>query len=144
MCYEFEIVETIGKDNLKKLQQHCWPGQLYIPQTMRPDHRIAGILGFEAAKTLSAEFPGCLLNVSRSLLIRERNEQIEAACKAGIPRAWIARRYGLTARSIRKITQSITVQRARPLFGVRARNLRKVLQGPHDDRHRQQQAQSHG
>ena len=144
MCYEYEVVDTIGKEGLKQLQRHCKNSRLYIPQTMHADHTIAQVLGLEAAKKLSAEFAGCILNISRSLLVRERNEQIEAACKAGIPRAWVARRYGLTARSIRKITQGITVQRARPLFGVRARNLRKVLQGPHDDRHRQQQAQSHG
>lgn len=144
MCYEYEIAEAIGADGLKQLQRHFKSDRLYIPRTMHAEHKIARTVGLEAAKKLSAEFPCCLLNISRSLLVRERNENITMDRQAGAPPELIATKYGLTARSIRYITQGLNIKRARPRYGLRARNLRKVLQGLHDERNRQQQAQSHG
>jgi hypothetical protein len=128
MCYEFEVYDVIGPEKLKKLQKECKTTRLYIPQTMHAEHSIARIIGLEAAILLSAEFPRCLFTISQSQVVRERNSMIIKEREAGSPPQFVATRFGLTARSVRKITQGLKIQRSRPRFGLRGRNLRKVLQ----------------
>lgn len=138
---EHEVYDVIGPKKLLQLQLNCKTTQLYIPQNMHPDHAIAKIIGIEAAKKLSAEFPRCLLTITKSQVVRERNKQIIQQRKAGAPQYRVALNFGLTARSIRKITQGEKIQRARPLYGLRGRRLRAILQKAHNEQRQQQQRQ---
>ena len=145
MPYEFELLSVITHEQLRALQQRYQGSRMYIPRDLTPDHPIARLIGYEGAKKLSAEF-GCLLfPVTRSLLIRERNDAIRRERVLGAPRGKVAAAYGLSARTIRRICQGHGLTRKTDHYGLRRRHLRAVLQGleqnerhtdgstPHDD-----------
>ena len=129
MPYEYELLSVINRTQLRALQQRYQGSKLYVPMVMHPAHPIARLIGLEAAKKLSAEF-GCLLfPITRSLLIRERNEGIRDASTLGAPKGKVAAAYGLSARSIRRICQGYGLTRKTNHYGLRRRRSRATLQG---------------
>ena len=144
MSNEFNLLETVGRECLIAIQRHYQGRRLYVPKVMLKCHPLSRLIGVEAAKKLSDLYPSCLFTISRSLLVRERNSSIIAERKMGISAADVAHRYGLTARSVRKICQGERLKIGRgQLFGLRARMQRAVLQARIENGFRCE-SQSHG
>jgi hypothetical protein len=137
MCSEYELIECIGRDAVKALQSRYHGTSLYVPKQMPSDHPIACLIGLKAAKSLSDKFPAGLFTITRSLLIRERNNRILRDRRRGIAPQAVATRYGLTARTIRKVCQGERLRDWPHAFGLRARLLHAARQarGYDDGRH---------
>ena len=129
MPYEYELLNVISFEQLRSLQHRYQGSRMYVPQVIGPDHPIARLIGYEGAKKLSAEFGGLLFPVTKSLLIRERNDAIRRERILGAPRSKVAAAYGLSARTIRRICQGHGLTRKTNHYGLRRRHLRAVLQG---------------
>lgn len=129
MANEYELLDAVGRDCLILIQYHYQGRRLYIPKLMHREHPLARLIGLEAAKKLSDLYPSSLFTISRSLLLRERNSSIIRERRHGIPATDIARRHGLTARSVRNICQGELRNARRPhFFGMRARLQRAARQ----------------
>ena len=144
MAYEYELLDVITRDQLCALQTRYRGTRLYVPLRLPADHPIARLIGYPAAKKLSAEFAGCLFPISGSLLVRRRNAQIRAERALGAPPAAVARRYGLTTRAVRRICQGLA--RDTTYFGLRRRQGRALQQGLewHDRKSAQRPDSTHG
>ena len=129
MPYEYELLNVITREQLRALQGRYQGSRLYIPQHMYPEHPIARLIGYEGAKKLSAEFGRLLFPITKSLLIRERNDAIRRERVLGVPRGQVAETYELSARTIRRITQGHGLTRRTNHYGLRRRHLRAALQG---------------
>jgi hypothetical protein len=129
MAYEYEMLDVITRDQLRRLQTRYAGGRMYIPRCPTKAHPIARLIGLSAAKKLSAEFSGHPILITRSLLVRQRNSAIRDERGWGLPPAVVARRYGLTARTVRKICQGYDLNKNKQPFGLRRRRLQAELQG---------------
>ncbi len=104
-----EVVEVIGRRQTIHLITH-WPPckyrsravSIYVPKKLPSNHRLVKILGWEAAKRMSNEFPGMILNLPRyaSLLRSYRNQFIAAMAADGIPVELIAKQVGLSVKQV--------------------------------------------
>lgn len=104
-----EIGELIGEAATAKLVAQyggCTP--VYIPGKLKPEHSLCKLLGQEAAQCLADEFGGLSVAIPRAvaLQIEQRNRLILADCAEGMTQSMVARKYQLTTRTIRKITNS--------------------------------------
>ncbi len=61
--------------------------------------------------------------------MRQRNAAIRGERGWGLPPRVVAKRYGLTARTVRKICQGYELNNAKQPFGLRRRRLQAELQG---------------
>jgi hypothetical protein len=129
MSYEFEMLDVITREQLRTLQTRYAGSRMYIPRHPTEDHPIAHLIGLQAAKKLSAEFAGHPILITRSLLVRQRNSAIRDERGWGLPPRVVAKRYGLTARSVRKICEGYELSNAKQPFGLRRRRLQAALQG---------------
>ena len=96
-----------------------WRGQsLYVPtpDRLRPDHPIAQAVGMEAARRLSAECGGNRLTVPLCIgaLRAERDREIWRRYMDGVPTSRLARDYGMTWRSIQKVTHRVRMRGGAP------------------------------
>ena len=133
MCYDVDLIAFIGREKLLALQQRFGGSRIYIPAKAEPDGELAELVGEQAAKTLSAVYGPTLLHIGTSLAKQERNRRIVTARQLGAPIRDVAQRYGLTARSVRKITQGLGIGRGGPVYGLRRRQLQRVLTVPRSD-----------
>ena len=129
MAYEYELLDVITREQLYALQQSYAGSRMYVPRYITEHHRIARLIGLEAAKKVSAEFSGHLILITRSLLVRQRNESIRGDRGWGLPPKIVAQRYGLSARSVRAICQGCELNKNKHPFGLRRRRLQAELQG---------------
>jgi hypothetical protein len=129
MAYEFELLDVITRDQLRTLQTRYAGSRMYIPRYPTEAHPIARLIGLQAAKKLSAQFAGHPILITRSLLVRQRNAAIRGERGWGLPPRVVAKRYGLTARTVRKICQGYELNNAKQPFGLRRRRLQAELQG---------------
>ena len=126
MAVEYEIASVITRDDHKKLQEAFGCSRVYIPAKAAPTDAIARVVGMEAAQSISDHYGGEIVHITRRLLVRERNSEIEFLRICGISTDDVASYYGLSARNVRVICQGIKA--AGPVFGIRARRLRAIIQ----------------
>lgn len=103
-----EIEQTIGAEAAAKLVAEYGGTRLYVPYTLKQNHRLYQLLGQEIARQLSSEFGGMTVDISRAVMLKigQRNKLILADRAAGMSQSRIARKYRLTERTIRTITNS--------------------------------------
>jgi hypothetical protein len=128
--YEFELLDVLTHEQLKQLQRHyLHQTRFYVPVDLPADHPLVKLLGIDVAKKLSDALGGSLFAVTRSLLIRARNESIKAERAMGLPAEIVGRRHGVAARTVRRICQGEQLVNTNPPFGLRRRRLQGELQG---------------
>ena len=140
MASTFEIIEAIGRDNVVALQKALGPAAVYIPTSAAPDHGITQIIGLDAMEALCRELGGTTVWIGSGYANQERNQEIIRLRTAGIPIHYIGRRFGLTARCVRKITQgerrrAISVRQSRHAK-ILAQRYRMELDGRTDQTNR--------
>ena len=132
--YEFELLDVLTLEQLKQLQRHYfYQTRFYVPVDLPPDHPLVDLLGWAVAKKLSDALGGSLFAVTRSLLIRARNESIKAERALGLPAVAVARRHGVADRTVRRVCQGEQLINKNPPFGLRRRSLQAELQGQRND-----------
>ena len=130
MGYEYELLDVLSRDQLRALQRHYFnQPRFYIPVDLPADHALVRVLGLTPAKKLSDALGGSLFAVTRSLLIRQRNEAIKAERAMGVPPGVVASRYGVAERTVRRVCQGETLVANYLPFGLRRRQLQADLQG---------------
>lgn len=123
MATQHEIVDLIGPENYKRLALRRAGTRLYIPARLRPDSELVQDIGWEAAKVLSDFLGNEVVHISRAVVLRERNRQITAMRLSGMPAERIGKIFGLRARTIRVISQSVEPEDYK-FFGSSARRMR--------------------
>lgn len=103
-----EIGQKIGGEATAKLVAQYGGTRLYIPYKLKLDHPLRQLLGQEISQQLCSEFGGMTVEVSRAVMLQigQRNKLILADRAAGMSKSQLARKYQLTERTIRKITNS--------------------------------------
>ncbi len=101
-----EIRQFIGDVATAKLVAQYGGTRLYIPITLKREHPLCQLLGEETAQQLAGEFCGMSVEVPRDVMLQlvQRNKLILADSEAGMSQSQLALKYGLTQRTIRKIT----------------------------------------
>lgn len=104
-----EIAGVIGREGALKLVHACGGTRVFVPRTMRVQHKLATLLGFEQARRLSLHFGGETLTVVRAanLLRRTRNREIVRRYDSGDGVRQLARDNALTERQIYAILSSV-------------------------------------
>lgn len=126
MSSQFEIIAIIGSELFNRLAYRKGGERIYIHANQTHDSELSRIIGFDAAKSLSAHMGNSLVHISRSVKIKDRNRQITAMRLAGIPAEECGRIFGLKARTVRGIAQGVDDER--PCWGSSARRMRWWLQ----------------
>ncbi|MDH4234803.1 MAG: hypothetical protein OEV15_06685 [Gallionella sp.] len=103
-----EVGQKIGDEATAKLVAQYGGTRLYIPYKLKLGHPLCQLLGQEVSQQLSDEFGGMTVEISRAVMMQigQRNELILADRAAGMSQRQLARKYHLTERTIRKITNS--------------------------------------
>jgi DNA-binding NarL/FixJ family response regulator len=105
MSSQYEIINLIGQELYARLAYRKGGTRIYIPVHPAPDGEITEIIGFGAAKVLSAHLGNSLVHISRGVLLRARNEQISDMRARGLSAEQIGRIFKLKARTVRLVTQ---------------------------------------
>lgn len=102
-----ELIALVGYVAAEELISAWGPGRIYIPETPGQDHPITLRIGPYRAKDLAARCGGGPLELPAptALLKQRRNDLIRAAYHEGAPKRALARRYGLSPRTIRQIVK---------------------------------------
>lgn len=101
-----EVAQLVGDEATALLiAQYGGCAPLYIPGKPRHDHPLCQLLGEKIAQQLAREFGGLTVEIPRAVAIQieQRNRLIVADRAAGITQSELAKKYQLTARTIRKI-----------------------------------------
>ncbi len=123
MATQYEIVDLIGPEKYRRLALRKSGERLYIPARLKPDCELVQLVGWGAAKVLSEFLGNEVVHISRAVVLRERNRQITAMRLSGIPAERIGKIFGLRARTIRVISQSVEPEDYK-FFGSSARRMR--------------------
>lgn len=101
-----EVGQKIGDEATAKLVAQYGGTRLYIPYKLKLEHPLSQLLGQEVSQQLSSEFGGMTVEISRAVMLQigQRNELILADRAAGMSQRQLARKFNLTERTIRKIT----------------------------------------
>lgn len=102
--YVRQLADLIGRENAMKLV-HEFGRWLYVPRVIKPDHRIAKVVGIENAHKMSEEF-SCIiieLGICKSLQQRLRNERIREMHSEGMRIKTISIAMNLSQRQIANI-----------------------------------------
>ena len=133
--YEYELLSVLTLQQLKQLQRHyLHQTRFYVPVDLPADHPLVDLLGWDVAKKLSDALGGSLFAVTRSLLIRARNESIKAERAMGLPAIAVARRHGVADRTVRRVCEGEPLINKNPPFGLRRRRLQGELQSQRNDK----------
>jgi hypothetical protein len=99
------VVELIGRFNAFKLAQAFGGTRLSIPEKIKPGHRLAELLGIEAAEVLAREYAKMMVEIPRwQVLIRAIQAlKLLRAHEAGESYERLALNHRLTSRSVRKL-----------------------------------------
>ena len=116
-----QIAEVIGREAaltlIENLPRHTQPhhpagrATLYVPKSIRADHRLVTILGEELAAKLVAAFGGEILYPALFSVGRvRRNDRIREQLAAGRPDADIAADAGITVRQLRNLKREVSTE----------------------------------
>ncbi|MEO5332140.1 MAG: hypothetical protein H7839_08965 [Magnetococcus sp. YQC-5] len=97
-----EIADVIGREGALKLVKELGGTRVFVGRRMKPNHKLAILLGHGPALKLSQMFGGETLTVVRgaTLLRRARNREIIKRYDSGEGVRSLARRFTLTERQI--------------------------------------------
>lgn len=103
-----EIKEKMGCETTAKLVGQYGGTTIYIPKKIKIEHPLYQLLGKEISQQLSSEFGGLHVEINRDVALERarRNKMILEDRAAGMSQSAVARKYRLTTRHIRYITNS--------------------------------------
>lgn len=102
-----EVEQLIGEEATEKLIAEYGGVCLYIPGNLNDEnHPLCLLLGKQAAQHLADEFGGMQVYLPRNIArkIAQRNTQIMLDKESGMSQRDLARKYRMTTRNIRNIT----------------------------------------
>lgn len=102
----WELVNAVGKDAAKALQEALGGQSVYIPTKPRAGHPVAHIVGFENMRQICRCWGGSTTYFGKGLVEAERNATWAAAAAAGASTTQLASRAGVTARCVRQVLQT--------------------------------------
>lgn len=127
MAQPYEVVAVIGEESLISLQMQYGGSYVYIPATKQDSQSfraLSRVIGAEKTTQLIDTLPGERTWIGKDRLRRLRNREILRLTLVGSEMGELSKRYGLTRRAIRIITQAeLPIQ-----FGMRQRQRRSVMQ----------------
>ena len=129
MAFDYQLLNVITREQLGALQRRYGGSLMYMPEVMTPDHPIARLIGYEAAISCSARFGGLYFYLTRSVLIRQRNERVRRARAHGADPQGVAQATGISQRTVRRICEGEALVKNNKPFGLRRRRLQAELQG---------------
>ena len=129
VAFDYQLLKVITREQLAALQRRYSGHLLYMPEVMPPGHPIACLIGYEAAISCSARFGGLYFYITRSLLIRQRNERVRWARAHGADSQTVAQVTGISQRTVRRICEGEALANNNKPFGLRRRRLQAELQG---------------
>ena len=100
-----DIAEVIGRENALRLAEGLpnnarrpWQKFLYVPQAMRPDHPLVGLIGWDAAQALSHSHANMIIEVPVCQAIQRayRDHIIAYLVEQGLPIDHVAAMMGTT------------------------------------------------
>ena len=100
------LIELIGEDNTAKLGRMFGGQRLYVPSQMTPDHRLANLIGFDAALIISQQWGGdYLIPPKGRRKITQTRDSLILAMAGTYSQSELAQRFNLTLRRIQQILQ---------------------------------------
>lgn len=108
-AFAAKLTEMIGHRLAMALMAHIHgiggTGWMRVPRTVKPSHKLVGIIGHTAAEKLCAEFGGRVIRVPHcdSIHRAKRNQEIKRMATEGSPASEIAKAFALTDRHIRNV-----------------------------------------
>ncbi len=114
-----QIADLIGRERALELVRR-WPkvscgaapprASVYIPRSLRPDHRLVEILGWRDADKITRSFPGEIIFLAECAdEVREyRREEIARMVSAGARVPEIAARLCMSERQARRLVAAIS------------------------------------
>lgn len=100
---EYQLLDLIGRERLRRLQLHLGGTRLYIPTRLSPDDDLVQLLGWELAKVCSDQLGNSVVHIRKTEIIRERNLVAGLLRAAGLPTEMICAVTNLRPRTIRDI-----------------------------------------
>lgn len=100
-----EIKDIVGLDGVEKLLNRCGGTRIFIPRNLKAQHKLANLLGIEAAQRMSAYFGGETLTIVRASRAKKavRNREIIQRYDRGDKVPTLAMAFELTERQIYSI-----------------------------------------
>jgi Mor family transcriptional regulator len=121
-----ELQEVIGLENTLALVE-TWGGvSLYVPETVSENHKIARVIGADAAQELAKVFGRDRLNIplARDYKRSVRDREIYSRHQTGVSANDLALEYGLGARQVweilGKMRDRVVRERYRKVMGRKA------------------------
>ena len=118
----FGISELIGLPKTLILVEHYGGIELYIPMTLGADHKIARMIGLEAAQKLAQKYPGTTVTVALNATgdhaqhHAKRRERIRELRAQGKSHSQIARELRTTDRTVRAVLGAEIDDRQQTIF----------------------------
>ena len=99
------MARLIGRDKALMIAGACANGRIYVPKTINAGHRIAQLIGVDAARKLAHQWGGEIIYLAKchEVKCRFRNEAIRRWHNEGRTRRELADLAGLTERQIDNI-----------------------------------------
>jgi Mor family transcriptional regulator len=100
-----ELQELLGNEAARRFVAAFRGQVIVVPKQMNHGHKIAVVIGYEAALELSRRMGGIHLSVTtgHAAKLLDRNNEIRAYRKQGMEINELAQKFGLTARRISSI-----------------------------------------
>lgn len=101
LCLAFQLPRCLAGEKGKQSKRVI----LYVPQKLKPGHRLARIVGEDCAHKLVDHFGGEIIQLAncQRFLDERRDKAIRQQLDAGARPAVLAASFGVTARTIRNI-----------------------------------------
>jgi hypothetical protein len=102
-----ELVQVVGFQAAMALVNQYGGTHLNVPKKAKPQHKLVSCIGIDAMTRLCHYYGGTVLEVDlcANIINQQKKRLILADVKAGVTNAVLARKYGTTERSIRRIKQ---------------------------------------
>lgn len=107
-----ELVDVIGVGAALTIVKHYGGVRLYVPQTMKPEHILSRLIGFESALKLAAEYGAQThFDIPRAVAAMHAVKAAEIAGKKrkGKTRRQLAYEYSMTERGIDKAAKRANI-----------------------------------
>lgn len=100
-----ELIGVIGEADTLELCRHCGGMEITVPRHPHPDSLLTLLLGPQSAGRLCARYGGCRIEPPRltQAWLSLRNAAIRARRAEGASTEQLAREWGTTQRTIRRV-----------------------------------------
>jgi hypothetical protein len=102
-----DIIAVIGREAATDLQEAIGARFVRIPRQADPDHPIAQAIGTDAMQALCDDLGGLRIHIGVNYARARRNQAIETLYEAGWPTGALARRYRVSRRWVRYLTEEV-------------------------------------